>query len=228
MCGSQNADQRRYVGRRSVGRSSRQSCCEGCMHERMSSEASTNRMSLLPCAVGARESSAESTEAGSPSSSQPAQRRWVWGSNGSGCLGAGHCDDLYTPRLVTDASLVSHATRFTQISCGGCHTLAIDGPRRTRQQLQQPPSHHRQHLTSPSRHHCLCTCRCRSLVVMGREHASATWSVERRRTQPAHVQPPATPHQCSHQHASSRGRSRCRTRTVPFCVRRLDSLGVYH
>ena len=84
--------------------------------------------------------------------------RWGWGSNGSGCLGIGHQNDLHTPTLccpsgarkvteVADQAVPSRAAasesasavpaivapspagcvRFTRISCGGCHTLAIDG-----------------------------------------------------------------------------------------------------
>lgn len=89
-------------------------------------------------------------------------RRFVWGSNGSGVLGLGHTDDLFTPTMAplvreqrraavgaataTDAAvtesdavtaaaaptsaiptLLSTIIRFTRMSCGGCHTLAVDG-----------------------------------------------------------------------------------------------------
>lgn len=74
--------------------------------------------------------------------------RWVWGSNGSGCLGAGHRDDLHSPILIQTEdqrsdtkeesstnlcalNSISHSlissVRFTSISCGGCHSLAVDG-----------------------------------------------------------------------------------------------------
>jgi len=91
--------------------------------------------------------------------------RWCWGSNGSGCLGVGHQNDLHTPTLCCPssareaaeeadraepsraaasasaaasavpaivASSPSGCVRFTRISCGGCHTLAIDGQMQAR------------------------------------------------------------------------------------------------
>ena len=68
--------------------------------------------------------------------SNDATVRWVWGSNGSGCLGIGHCQDLYQPTPIHDqveeqsqlpSSQASSLRPFKAISCGGCHTLARDG-----------------------------------------------------------------------------------------------------
>lgn len=109
------------------------------------------------------------TAAASASASAPAApaapafaHRWAWGSNGSGVLGLGHTEDLFTPTQApliraqisaagtagagaapdsADSATVqlpatptsaippalSIVVRFTRMSCGGCHTLAVDG-----------------------------------------------------------------------------------------------------
>jgi hypothetical protein len=132
---------------------------------------------IVVCAMGHRASMAAAPPAAaSPAAAAGAaaieeqatgqQQRWGWGSNGSGALGCGHTEDLHAPTL---APSLQERVHFGAISCGGCHTLAVDG------QSNGEPGR-RDTLASPR-----LTCppsvaladSHRPSVVLGREHASA-------------------------------------------------------
>lgn len=158
-CGSRRLGQRRpdHKPGRSLG-------CESELLTTRAEAAADNMRSAANDAIAGR-SSTEDGAAPDPAIAGCSAARWGWGSNGSGCLGIGHQNDLHTPTLCcpsgargaveeTDwaeplraasvsasaASAVpaivapspSGCVRFTRISCGGCHTLAIDGQMQAR------------------------------------------------------------------------------------------------